>query len=87
MTMIAFSVKQSNGLCRIARTFHVRAAQQVEHARLMDEFYGAAFPTLREAPFPKGLSPFGPAPDVNVRAIVTKPLARLFPCGKIKTCL
>ena len=72
-------MEQSNGLRRIARTFHVRAAQRVENARLMDEFYGLVSPALRKAPFPEDLSPFGPAPDVNVRAIVTKPLARLFP--------
>ncbi|MGC1377312.1 MAG: hypothetical protein WA821_13865, partial [Anaerolineales bacterium] len=61
--------------------------------RLMDEFYGsrpersaegAASPTLREAPFPKDLSPFGPAPDVNVRAIFTKTLWRLFLYGENK---
>ncbi|MGC1376893.1 MAG: hypothetical protein WA821_11740, partial [Anaerolineales bacterium] len=55
---------------------------RVEHARLMDEFYGAASPTLRETPFPKDLSPFGPAPDVNVRAMITKPLWRLFLSGE-----
>ena len=80
-------MKQSNGLCRLARTFHVRAARQVENARLTVEFCGLVFPALGTAPFPKDSSPFGPAPDVNVGAIFTKPLWRLFSYKKVKTLL
>jgi hypothetical protein len=58
----------------------------VKNARLMGELYETSPPTLRKTPFPKDLSPFSPAPDVNVGAIFTKPLWRLFPYGKIKTC-
>jgi len=80
-------MKQSNGLCRLARTFHVRAVQRVGNARLTIKLYRSVSPMLGKPPFFKDLSSFGPAPDVNVRAIVTKPLTRLFPYGKIKTCL
>ena len=58
----------------IARTFHVRATQRVENARLMSEFYGPCpersaeglvSPVLRKAPLLRDLSPFGLAPDVE----------------------
>jgi len=96
MVEIVLFVKQSNGLRRVAQTFHVRAAQRVENAHLTGEFCGSCpersveglmSPTLGKTPFLKDLSPFGPAPDVNVWAILTKPLWRLFPYGKMKTCL
>ena len=87
MVEIVLFVKQSNGLRRVAQTFHVRAAQRVENAHLTGEFCGLMSPTLGKTPFLKDLSPFGPAPDVNVWAILTKPLWRLFPYGKMKTCL
>ncbi|MGC1377321.1 MAG: hypothetical protein WA821_13910, partial [Anaerolineales bacterium] len=71
--------------------------------RLMDEFYGsrpersaegAASPTLREAPFPKDLSPFGPAPDVNPSTssgqaglLLRSRFGGCFSMEKMKTCL
>jgi len=72
-------------------SFHVRAARQVGNARLTGVFYGAcpersgeglASPAPGNAPFRKGFSPFGPAPDVERPGYFTKPLWRLFPCGE-----
>jgi len=54
-------MKQSNGLCRLARTF----PQRVENARLTIKLYMLVSPVLGKPPFFKDLSPFGPAPDVN----------------------
>ena len=47
---------------------------------LADKTYGVAIPTLEKLPFHGLFSPFGPAPDVNVGVILTKPPTCLFPC-------